>query len=98
MRALIRGLTDVDGCGSLRGLFLLEAGASEDVHQPVVPLAGAHHLLNSARAAAPKSGFNATNRQGISATYDSGYFHEFDMSADGQPFLLIQTEADAPPL
>jgi eukaryotic-like serine/threonine-protein kinase len=31
------------------------------------------------------------------AAYDSGYFHEFDVSADGQRFLLMQTEPDARP-
>jgi eukaryotic-like serine/threonine-protein kinase len=31
------------------------------------------------------------------AAYDSGYFHEFDVSADGQRFLLMQTEADSRP-
>lgn len=29
------------------------------------------------------------------AADDSGDFHEFDVSADGQKFLLIQTEADS---
>lgn len=29
--------------------------------------------------------------------YDSGYFHEFDVSADGQRFLLIRTEAESRP-
>jgi Tol biopolymer transport system component len=31
------------------------------------------------------------------SAYDPGYFHEFDVSADGQRFLLIRTEADARP-
>ena len=29
--------------------------------------------------------------------YDSGYLHEFDVSADGQHFLLIRTEPEARP-
>jgi dipeptidyl aminopeptidase/acylaminoacyl peptidase len=29
--------------------------------------------------------------------YDSGYFHEFDVSPDGQRFLLIRTEPGARP-
>ena len=29
--------------------------------------------------------------------YDSGYFHEFDVSPDGQRFLLIRTEAQSRP-
>ena len=29
--------------------------------------------------------------------YDSGYFHEFDVSADGRRFLLIRTEAESLP-
>jgi len=31
------------------------------------------------------------------AAYDPGYFHEFDVSADGERFLLIRTEADSRP-
>jgi len=30
--------------------------------------------------------------------YDSGEFHEFDVSADGQKFLLIRTEPASRPL
>ncbi len=29
--------------------------------------------------------------------YDSGYFHEFDVSPDGQRFLLIRTESQSRP-
>ena len=29
--------------------------------------------------------------------YDSGYVHEFDVSPDGQRFLLIRTEAQSRP-
>jgi hypothetical protein len=29
--------------------------------------------------------------------YDAGFLHEFDVSADGKRFLLIQTGADARP-
>jgi hypothetical protein len=29
--------------------------------------------------------------------YDAGFLHEFDVSADGKRFLLIQTDADARP-
>ena len=30
--------------------------------------------------------------------YDSGYFHDFDVSADGQRFLLIRTEPESRPI
>ena len=29
--------------------------------------------------------------------YDSGYLHEFDVSADGQRFLVIRTERESRP-
>jgi hypothetical protein len=29
--------------------------------------------------------------------YDSGYFHEFDVSENGQRFLLIRTEPESRP-
>ena len=32
------------------------------------------------------------------SAYDSGYFHEFDVSADGQRFLLIRTESASRPV
>ena len=32
------------------------------------------------------------------SAYDPGYFHDFDVSADGQRFLLIRTEPESRPL
>ena len=32
------------------------------------------------------------------SAYDSGYFREFDVSADGQRFLLIRTESASRPV